>query len=167
MGSIKRNFVQIINSNQGIIKSLCKAYYKNSEDQKDAFQDITLQLWKSFDSFRGESEISTWIYRVSLNAILSKVKKEQKGISTEPLDTLGTPLFAASADDEMELLNMIIQQLKNIDKAIVILYLEGYKNKEIADVLNLTPTNVSTRINRIKAELKTRYRNQPYEFRQP
>lgn len=67
----KRNFIQIINENRGTIRSLCKIYFRSNEDQKDAFQDIILQLWKSFDTFRGESEITTWIYRVSLNTILT------------------------------------------------------------------------------------------------
>jgi RNA polymerase sigma-70 factor (ECF subfamily) len=74
----KQNFIRIIDSNQGIIKSLCKVYYISPEDQKDAFQDIILRLWKSFETFRGESEISTWIYRVSLNTLLSKARKEKK-----------------------------------------------------------------------------------------
>lgn len=74
----KRHFIQTINDNKGTIKSLCKVYYAHSEDQKDAFQDIILQLWKSFDTFRGKSKISTWVYRVSLNTILNKKRKDRK-----------------------------------------------------------------------------------------
>ncbi len=73
----KQNFIQIINENRGTIRSLCKIYYRSLEEQKDAFRDIILQLWKSFDTFRGESEISTWIYRVSINTILTKIKREK------------------------------------------------------------------------------------------
>ena len=163
----KRNFIRIIDSNQGIIKSLCKAYYMSPEDQKDAFQDIILQLWKSFETFRGESEISTWIYRVSLNTVLTKVKKEKKKIATESIGTSELSISIAMADGDIELLNIVIQSLKDLDKAIVILYLEGYKNKEISQILNLTPTNVSTRLNRVRAELKAKFKNQHYEFKQP
>lgn len=161
----KQNFVRIINCNQGIVKSLCKAYYASYEDQKDAFQDIILQLWKSFDTFRGESELSTWIYRVSLNTLLAKIRKERNKIITEPLVTsdLITPI--PMADDGKELLTIVIQSLKDMDKAIVILYLEGYKNKEISQILDLTPTNVSTRINRVKTELKAKFKNHRYEFK--
>lgn len=163
----KRNFIRVIESNQGIIKSLCKAYYPGYEDQKDVFQDIVLQLWKSFETFRGESQLSTWIYKVSLNTILAKVRQEGRQIFTESIDS-SEPIFStAMADDDVELLNRVIQSLKGLDKAIVILFLEGYKNKEIAQMLNLTATNVSTRLNRVKAELKTKFRNQPYEFKQP
>jgi RNA polymerase sigma-70 factor (ECF subfamily) len=163
----KRNFIRIIDANQGIIKSLCKAYYMSSDDQKDAFQDIILQLWKSFETFRGESEISTWIYRVSLNTILTKVRKEKKKITAESIGSSELSISVAMADGDLELLNMVIQSLKDLDKAIVILYLEGYKNKEISQILNLTPTNVSTRLNRVREELKARFKKQPYEFRQP
>jgi RNA polymerase sigma-70 factor, ECF subfamily len=137
------------------------------EDQKDVFQDIILQLWKSFETFRGESEISTWIYRVSLNTILAKVRKEKKKITTQAISSSELTFSNAVADDDTELLNLVLQSLKRLDKAIVILYLEGYKNKEISQILNLTPTNVSTRLSRVKAELKAKLKNQHYEFRQP
>ena len=161
----KQNFIRIINGNQGIVKSLCKAYYTSYEDQRDAYQDIILQLWKSFDTFRGESELSTWIYRVSLNTLLTKVRKERNKIITEPLliSDLITPI--AMADDDRALLSIVIQSLKDVDKAIVILYLEGYKNKEISQILDLTPTNVSTRLNRVKTELKAKFKNHGYEFK--
>ena len=152
----KQNFIRIINANQGIIKSLCKAYYLSVEDQKDTFQDIVLQLWRSFTSFRGESEISTWIYKVSLNTLLAKVRKEKKAIATTPFDQSVFSLSTSNADDDVELLSIIIQSLQDLDKAIVILYLEGYKNKEIAQILALTATNVSTRLNRVKSQLRTK-----------
>jgi RNA polymerase sigma-70 factor (ECF subfamily) len=163
----KRDFIRIVDSNQGIIKSLCNAYYKSYEDQKDVFQDIVLQLWKSFETFRGESEISTWIYRVSLNTILTKVRNEKNKIATESIDFMELTFSTAMSDDDSELLNRVLEYLKGLDKAIVILYLEGYKNKEISQILNLTSTNVSTRLNRIKAELKSKFKNQHYEFKQP
>ena len=163
----KQNFIQIIDANQGLIKSLCKAYYMSAEDQKDAFQDIVLQLWKSFETFRGESEISTWIYRVSLNTILTKVRNEKKKIATESIGASELSISTAMADGDLELLNIVIQSLKDLDKAIVILYLEGYKNKEISQILDLTVTNVSTRLNRVRAELKSKFKNQHYEFKQP
>jgi RNA polymerase sigma-70 factor, ECF subfamily len=163
--SQKQNFIRIIKVNQGIVKSLCKAYYASYEDQKDAYQDIILQLWKSFDTFRGESELSTWIYRVGLNTLLAKVRKERNEIITEPLIISESISSSAMADDDKELLSLVIQSLKDVDKAIVILYLEGYKNKEISQILDTTPTNVSTRLNRVKTELKAKFKNYGYEFK--
>lgn len=135
------------------------------EDQKDVFQDIILQLWQSFESFRGESKISTWIYRVSLNTILAKVRKEKKKVTIESIGGSELAFSNAMADDGNELLNMVLHTLKDVDKAIVILYLDGYKNKEIAQILNITATNVSTRLNRVKAELKAKFINQLHEFK--
>jgi RNA polymerase sigma-70 factor (ECF subfamily) len=124
-------------------------------------------LWKSFETFRGESEVSTWIYRVSLNTILSKVRDEKRKIATESLGTQDLQFPNALADDNVELLNLLFRCLKGLDKAIVILYLEGYRNKEIAQILTIQATNVSTRLNRIKAELKIKFKNIQYDFRQP
>jgi len=163
--SQKQNFIRIISDNHGIVKSLCKAYYTRYEDQRDAYQDIILQLWKSFDTFRGESERSTWIYRVSLNTLLAKVRNERNKIITEPLLIPDLIKPIALADDDRELLRIVLQSLKEVDKAIVILYLEGYKNKEISQILDLTPTNVSTRLNRAKTELKAKFKNHGYEFK--
>jgi len=159
----KQNFIRIINDHHGIVKSLCKAYYTRYEDQKDAYQDIILQLWRSFDTFRGESQLSTWIYRVSLNTLLTKVRNERNKIIAEPLPVSGPA--SPMADDDRELLGMVMQSLKDVDKAIVILYLEGYKNKEIPHMLGITLTNVSTRLNRVKTELKAKFNNQRYEFK--
>jgi RNA polymerase sigma-70 factor (ECF subfamily) len=163
--SQKQKFIHIINSHQGIIKSLCKAYYTSAEDQKDAYQDIILQLWKSFETFRGDSTLSTWMYKVSLNTLLTKVRNERNKITTETLLPSDQPIAQAMADDDHELLNIVLRSLKELDKAIVILYLEGYKNKEISQMLNLTATHVSTRLNRVKSALKTKFNPKRYEFR--
>lgn len=162
----KKNFVRTIQTNQGTIRSLCKVYYRSQEDQKDLFQDIVLQLWKSFDSFRGESEINTWIYRVSLNTILKKVRKDKKSVATETIDIHHHYISSAKADDNIELLSIIIQSLSDIDKAILILHLEGYRNKEIAGMLHLSPTNISTRLNRVKSELKKKFNKKSHATKQ-
>lgn len=161
----KQNFIQIINSNRGTIRSLCKVYYGCIEDQKDAFQDVIFQLWKSFDTFRGESEINTWIYRVSLNTILTKIRRDRRSVTAEPIDTPHHYISNGKADDNVELLSMIIQSLKAIDKAIVVLYLEGYRNKEIAGILKMSPTNVATRLNRVKSQLKMKFNNKSHATR--
>lgn len=167
MNTLKKDFLKVIDGHQGIINSLCKVYYHDFEDQKDTRQDIILQLWKSFSSFRGESSISTWIYKVCLNTILSKVKKEKRRPQEENLNLLHENKVQTipNSDDDLQLLNQIIQSLKDLDKAVVILYLEGYKNHEIAQLIGLTPSNISTRMNRIKKALKVQYKIHHHEFR--
>jgi len=160
----EKDFVAIINRNQLIINNLCKIYYKNVEDQRDARQDIVLQLWKAFPSFRGESKLSTWIYSVSLNTILAKIRKQKRRIQEaydEPLSTIPANAIIG-VDDDVQLLKMIIETLEEEDKAVVILYLEGYKNKEIASMLRMTATNVSTRLHRVKIKLRIQYQKMNY-----
>ena len=161
----KQNFIQIINDNRGSIRSLCKIYYVSIEDQKDAFQDIILKLWKSLDTFRGESKISMWIYRVSINTILNKIRRD-KSVTVESINTSHFYISNAKADDNVELLSIIIQSLKDIDKAIVVLFLEGYRNKEIAEILKMSPTNVATRLNRVTSQLKMKFNNNSHATRQ-
>lgn len=141
-------------------------YYDCPEDQKDAFQDVVLQLWKSFDTFRGESEISTWIYRVSLNTLLTKIRKDRKSVAVESIDTPHLYISHAGADDHTELLSILLQSLKDIDKAIVVLHLEGYRNKEIAEMLKMSPTNIATRLNRVNAQLKMKFNNTSHATKQ-
>lgn len=155
----KKYFVKVIQENQRVINSLCRIYYTADEDRKDARQDILLQLWKSFPNFRNEAQVSTWIYKVALNTILSKNKKENRGITTEPFPVnLENSSSNINADDEVQHFQQVIQLLNAIEKAIVILYLEGYNHREIAATLNLTETNVSTRFNRIKMRLRKMYK---------
>lgn len=163
---LKESFVQLIEQHQGIILTLCRAYYQNEEDRHDVRQDIILQLWKAFPNFRNECKVSTWMYQVGLNTILAKLKKEKKQPVSEPLDGLH-PVQASDlciADDELQQLKYLIGTLKEVDKAIMILYLEGYENKEIAQMLELTPTNLSTRMHRIKNTLKEKYKIRKYDL---
>lgn len=152
-------FVKMVEQHQGIINNLCYLYHTNLEDQKDTRQDIVLQLWKSFPQFRGQSSVGTWIYKVSLNTILAKIRKQKRRITTATFDKFPEQeaTIAIGVDDDVQLLQSIIESLQAGDKALVILYLEGYKNKEIATMLDISASNVSTRLNRIKAKLKNQY----------
>ncbi len=152
-------FVKTVEQHQGIINNLCYLYHTNLEDQKDTRQDIVLQLWKSFPQFRGQSSVGTWIYKVGLNTILAKLRKQKRRITTSNLEEVSESeaKLPLGVDDDVQLLKSIIDSLQAADKALVILYLEGYKNKEIATMLEISTSNVSTRLNRIKAKLKNQY----------
>lgn len=162
----KSDFIGLIQQHQRLINSVCAAWYRNEEDLKDLRQDIILQLWKSFPSFRGDSTPATWIYKVSLHTVLRKRRQENRRISGEPLGWENALGIAAPAfDDDVQHLRYLISRLEDVDRATILLYLEGYSQKEIAGMLDMSSTNVSTRINRIKSRLKRLHKDHQYESR--
>lgn len=153
---LKKTFVVLIQANQGMVNSLCRLYSHTYEEMKDYRQDVLLALWQAYPGFREESKISTWIYRVALNTLISNHRKKSIRIATEPY-TDAIELYShpsPGADDGTLVLQQAIGLLHPLEKAIVILHLEGYAHKEIADLLSLSETNVSTRLNRIKKQLE-------------
>lgn len=157
MTSDKVRFKKVLDEHQGILINLCSIYYDNPSDQQDAFQDIALQLWMSFNRFKGESKMSTWIYKVCINTLLSKRRKEKRrSLNTTSLDNAMMVQSQGqwTGDDDYQVLMRLFAVLNDTDKAILILYLEGYSNKEIAVTLSTSQTNISTRINRAKLTLK-------------
>jgi RNA polymerase sigma factor (sigma-70 family) len=154
---LQKEFVQLIAAQQKLIHSVCCLYYSSSEDIKDLFQEIVFQLWKSYPAFKHQSKASTWIYRVAINTVFSRIRKEKAKLGNEPLSEKiwQIPEPEASGREEMVAeLYQAIRQLSKSDKAIVMLYLEEYRYEEIADLMKMSKTNVSTRINRIKSRLE-------------
>lgn len=157
----------MIDAHNRIINSLCSLYYQAMEDQKDMKQDIVLQLWKAFPSFRSESQQGTWLYRVALNTILNKKKKEARSPGLDSLNQIEQSNLhsVVQTDDDLQLLKQIIALLPDLEKAIMVLHLEGYQNKEIGQMLDLSASNVSTRMHRIKTRIKENFKSQPYVTR--
>lgn len=153
----QKEFVQLIAAQQKLIHSVCCLYYASAEDRKDLFQEIVLQLWKSYPAFHFQSKPSTWIYRVALNTVFSRIRKDKSRPVNEPLAEQSLQVAATETletDEAVESLHRAIEQLSDIDRAIMLLYLEECSYEEIAGLLKLTRTNVSTRINRIKTRLE-------------
>lgn len=153
----KKEFIQIIKQNEGIIYKISKVYAKDKEDQKDLYQEIIYQLWKSFDSFKGKSKISTWMYRIALNTSITFLnKKKKKGnqvsIDFELLNRVDE--YDHVKEERINTLYTLIKNLNIIEKGIILLFLEGKSYDEIAVVTGFTTTNVGTRIGRIKQKLK-------------
>jgi RNA polymerase sigma factor (sigma-70 family) len=153
----QEDFIMIIQENQSIINSICHAYFRDADDFKDARQDVILQLWRSFPTFRGESKVSSWVYRVALNTILSKRKKDRDSDKNEPLTDAHLDHYEDFSGDDLQGFAELINHLEDAEKAIVLLLMEGYGNKEIAVILDYTPTNVSTRLTRIRQKLRKQY----------
>ena len=149
-------FKKLLNENRQVISKICNAYSSTEEEFEDHFQEVALQIWKSYDSFKGKSKISTWIYRISLNVCLSEIRKKERRINTFSLKPELDSLKQEKNDDQEQVkaLYSAIRTLKKIDRAIIILYLEEKQYKEMADILGISVSNIGVKINRIKKELK-------------
>ena len=130
-------------------------FSNNPEEVADLFQEILINLWKGFAKFRGDSNIRTWIYRVSLNTCISSERKKSRKIETLPL-TMDINLFSDSDDDskQIQLLRNRINKLGPFDRAIVLLWLENLSYDEIGAIVGISAKNVSIRLVRIKDQLK-------------
>jgi RNA polymerase sigma factor (sigma-70 family) len=155
---LEKEFLQIIQKNQGIVHKVCSIYCDIEEDRKDLFQEIVAQLWKSYPSFRKESKFSTWMYRVALNTAITSFKKnkrrpDQKRLSYENFQ-IAEEKYDTETEENIKLLNRAIAQLTGIEKSIMLLFLENKKYEEIADITGITQNYVRVKMNRIKKKLK-------------
>jgi len=155
-------FLEMLDDHKGIIYKIVNSYCRDEEDRKDLAQEIIIQLWKSFDRYDSRFKYSTWIYRIALNVSISFYRKEKR--RSEISYPLPENLFSVHANDDAEeksyltkLLTEFISELKELDRALIILYLDEKSHKEISEILGLTETNVGTKIGRIKKLLKQKF----------
>jgi RNA polymerase sigma-70 factor, ECF subfamily len=154
----KDQFLDILEKNIGIIIKIARAYSKTLHDKEDLINDITLELWKSFARFRGDSKISTWIYRIALNTSMNDKRKREKDRllfldDLKQIENL-TWLIEQQDSSHSEILYQCIDELNQLNKAIILLYLDGNSHDEISDITGISKTNVGTRISRIKEQIK-------------
>ena len=141
----------------GIIIKICRAYTFTQEDFEDYYQEVCLQIWRSKDNFQGKASWSTWVYRLTMNVCLTLMKKDKKNQQTfvsDPRPAEATTENHAFADESLNYLYKAIRQLSEVDRAVILLYLEEKSYHEIADIMGTNPNNVGVRINRIKERLK-------------
>jgi len=140
-----------------IIIKICRAYTDTQEDFEDYFQEVCLQIWKSRNNFKEQSEWSTWVYRVSLNVsmtLLKKKKNNRQHVVSDHVPTEVAEESRAFADESLDELYRAIRQLSEIDRGIILLYLEEKPYREIAEIIGTSPNNIGVRIIRIKERLK-------------
>ena len=143
---------------RAILWRLCRAYTNGHEDFEDCFQEVCLQIWLTRDRFEGNSTWSTWIYRITLNVCLTRLKKEKTRQTNEENIEQEQPVELdknkAEQSLEVQSLYSAIQQLNNTDRAIILLYLEEFSYKEISKIIGRNPSAIGARINRIKSRLQ-------------
>lgn len=148
------HFLELIHKHQSIIHKICFVYSKNKADREDLQQEIVLQLWKSFPTFQGNSAFSTWMYRVALNTAINLTRKGLFFVdSTSDPEIPYDPSDSYELSEEIRILYRAISQLKKIEKAIILLWLEDRSYEEIAGSIGISVKNVSVRLVRIRARL--------------
>ena len=156
---LEHNFVELLEKHQNIVHKVCRLYTNNYDAHNDLFQEITIQLWKAYPKFRGDSKFSTWMYRVGLNTAITLYRKSKRTINTTQFDAVQFKISAVDYDDteeeQLKLLYSAVHQLNDIEKALVFLYLEDKNYREISETMGITEVNARVKMNRLKGKLRT------------
>lgn len=166
MGLKEKEFLEKIEKHKGMIFKISKMYLENQEDREDLFQEIILQLWKSYQAFEGKSQFSTWLYRVSLNTAITFLKRDKKRTDKNELHENIDMEYEQNTDKELqtEFLYKAVQELNPIEKALIFLFLEGQNHKQISENMGITEVNARVKLNRTKEKLQQIIKNYGYEF---
>jgi RNA polymerase sigma-70 factor (ECF subfamily) len=149
-------FMEQVQANQGIIRKLVGLYANSEDERKDLYQEILFQAWKGFASFRGDAKFSTWLYRISLNTILTSQRKVSRVEYRESVED--APLSDGADAEKQEnarILRQAIRRLPETERAIITLHFDGYTNPEIAEIMGISPNNATVKLHRIKSQLIT------------
>ena len=156
--NLEHSFVKQLRENQNIIHKICRLYTNDDDAHKDLFQEITIQLWKAFPKFRGDSKFSTWAYRVALNTAITLYRKTKRSINTVEFEGrqhfLNDVEYDYEEEEQLKLMYQAVYQLNDIEKALIFMYLEDKDYHEISETLGISEVNARVKMNRIKGKLK-------------
>ena len=153
----EKQFLSKLEEHKGILLKVSRIYFDDSEDQKDLVQEIILQLWKSHESFKGNSQFSTWVYQVAINTALlffKKYKRKPKQIPIAKHDLQAESVYDHKYEKQLDQFYQAAQQLSKIEKALIFLYLEGQTGEQVAKTLGMSASNARVKLNRTKNKLK-------------
>ncbi|MBT8272286.1 MAG: RNA polymerase sigma factor [Bacteroidia bacterium] len=156
---LEHSFVELLEKHQNIVHKVCRLYTNNQDAHNDLFQEITIQLWKAYPKFRGDAKFSTWMYRVGLNTAITLYRKNKRRVNTQEFEDVQFKISAEAYDDteeqQLKLLYSAVQELNDIEKALVFLYLEDKNYKEISETMGISEVNARVKMNRVKTKLRT------------
>lgn len=156
--SLQDDFIGLVNDNRGILYKICRMYGATDTDRQDLFQEIVIQLWRSYPSFRGDSKFSTWLYRIALNTAISDLRKQRRHIASVDPDSLPTQLqdiqYNTEKEEQLQSLYAAINRLTEVEKALTMLYLEDKSYAEMEEILGIAQNNLRVKMNRIKEKLR-------------
>ncbi|MEO0897599.1 MAG: RNA polymerase sigma factor [Bacteroidota bacterium] len=155
---IEEAFLEKVNANRRIIHKVCNLYLKDEAEKEDLFQEILLQLWRAYPNFQGKAKFSTWMYRIALNTAITGVRKSQRKVpvedrEVEEADVIGEDTLL-DKKERSQVLWKAIYSLSDVEKAIIILYMESYSYEEISEMVGINVNHLGVKINRIKKKLK-------------
>lgn len=163
----EQEFLNRIENHKGILYKVSKMYMDNYDDQQDLFQEIVCQLWKSYETFRNESQFSTWMYRVAVNTAIVFLRKEKRKVDKYEIASENIKDDEGDShikESQLDHFYKAVQKLEKIDKAIIFYQLEGFSHKEIGENLGISEGNARVKLNRAKEKLKEIIKNQGYGF---
>lgn len=157
-------FIALIKEHEGIIHKVIGLYVDNVEDKRDLNQEILLQAWKSFKNFKGNSKFSTWLYKVALNTVLG-FKRKSKPSEELKIETLDHKTTGESKKEKYEILYFLIKQLDEVDRMLMSLHMDGYKNGEIAEISGMTTNHINVKLHRLKAKIVEQFKSATNGFK--
>lgn len=160
-------FLKLLEEHRGILIKVTKIYMDNLADREDLEQEIVFQLWRSYEHFSGKSKFSTWMYRVALNTAITYFKKEKRRVDKDPIHEkfeIRAEEIDDTKDSQLAYFYKAVQELNKVEKALILLFIEGQSHKEIGENLGLTEVNARVKLNRTKKKIQQIIKNQGYEF---
>ena len=163
---VEKQFERQIREHEPLLYKICRIYANTEEDRQDLFQEMVIQLWKAFPRFKGEAQFSTWLYRVAINTAITGLRKNKRSVRThEPPDSVEQLVDEATGtaeEEQLQLLYKAIEQLNDVEKAIVMLYMEERTYQEMEEILGISQGNLRVKMNRIKERLRQLAKNSAY-----
>lgn len=152
----EESFLTLLNAHQALVHRIARAYATSDADRQDLFQDIICQLWRSYPTFRRESGVVTWMYRVALNTAITSLRRRSRRPAQLPIEAAGEPVAPPepSGEGSVAALHRAIRELNDIDRALVMCYLDDLSYARIGEVLGMSESNVGARLTRVRAKLQ-------------
>lgn len=152
--NLQDRFIEEIKANHRIIRKVCLVYAHTKVDQEDLFQECLYNAWKAFPNFRNDAKFSTWLYKVALNTALYHRRKSKSASMEVDLELANHPLIEQEENEQLTQLYQAIAVLNDIEKSVILLYLENLSYREIGEITGFTESNIGAKLNRIKEKLK-------------
>ena len=166
---MQEEFVGLVQEHRSLLYKVCRLYCFSEADRQDLFQEMVIQLWRSYPHFRGESKFSTWLYRIALNTTISNLRKQRRRPSPVNMNEIPAPLqemtWPGEEEQQLRQLYAAIDKLSEIEKALVMLYLEDRSYEEMEEILGINQNNLRVKMNRIREKLRKMTKEASYGIR--